>query len=241
MNDTVQSLDRGLNILKMLAEKGPLTASSVAKEMKLHQTSASRMLSSLQKAGFVKKPSFHSFALDYGALLFGGIAMSGFPIVNAAVEVCEDIYGKHGLGVAVTTLLNSRLLYFARIWSDKASISMIDDSSFPVHLSSSGLALARAMGKREEKKILKQSMANNGENECNLEFLIETVEKSFLEMNFLYLENFANLKINSAAIFEHDNRKMALSVFSHTKKVSPNKISRMLNEGIASLKTKLAG
>ena len=71
-NSSVQSLDRGLKVLELLAENDKMTASAIAEKLGLHQSSASRLLNSLVTAGLVCKPSFHSFSLDYGVLLFAG-------------------------------------------------------------------------------------------------------------------------------------------------------------------------
>jgi DNA-binding IclR family transcriptional regulator len=46
----VQTFDRGLEILRLLAVNKRMTASKLAQEIGIHQTSASRMLQSLQKA-----------------------------------------------------------------------------------------------------------------------------------------------------------------------------------------------
>ena len=101
----IQSLDRGLEILKLLAEEGRITASFAAARLGIHQSSASRLLMSLQKAGLVRKPDFHSFAPDFGLLSFAGMAMEGFPEAAASVEVCDRIARESGHCASVATLM----------------------------------------------------------------------------------------------------------------------------------------
>ena len=63
-----QSFNRGLEMLRLLAERGPMSGAALARELRIGQSSASRLLQSLQEAKLVRKPGLHRFDLDYGLL-----------------------------------------------------------------------------------------------------------------------------------------------------------------------------
>ena len=68
-----QALTRGLEVLRLVAEaRGPMTSTEIARRVGLHQSWVSRVLGTLIEAGYVRKPSYHGFAADYGVLALGG-------------------------------------------------------------------------------------------------------------------------------------------------------------------------
>ncbi|OGV49348.1 MAG: hypothetical protein A2X49_11725 [Lentisphaerae bacterium GWF2_52_8] len=230
----VQSFDRGLEILKLLAENKKMTASAIAEKIGFHQTSATRMLQSLQKAKFVYKPDFHSFALDIGVLVLGSISMESFPLISRAAEACNQIKNKTGLDAAVATLVDERLLYFSK--TDKtASFKLIDDSSYPVHLSSLGLILSHAQGKRAALRIINQSIKKQSSNQFTADKLYELVEESVTRHGFLYMKDFAGNKINCSMAFNYERGEAALSVFSKEKYLLPEECRFLLLENIKKL------
>ena len=155
----VQSLDRGMKIMGLLADRGPLSATAIAAELGIHQSSASRLLSVLFDSGFVRKPSYHSFALDYGALVFAGRAMHCFPAIPAAASACNRIARETGLNATVGMLWQDRLLYLTRTNAD-SSIVLIDNSDFAIHESSLGRCLACERGREASVELFIRSLGS---------------------------------------------------------------------------------
>jgi hypothetical protein len=153
----VQSLDRGMKIMGLLADRGPLSATAIAAELGIHQSSASRLLSVLFDSGFVRKPSYHRFALDYGALVFAGRAMHCFPAIPAAASACNRVTRETGLNATVGILWQDRLLYLTRTNAD-SSIVLIDNSAFTIHESSLGRYLAYERGREAAVELFFRSM-----------------------------------------------------------------------------------
>ncbi len=190
-NSFVQSLARGVEVLKLLARHGPMTATALASELGLHQSSASRLLRSLQQAGLVHKPAYHSFSIDYGALLLAGVAMRGFGEVAASTQVAMEIHSRTGHGAAAAVLRENRLIYLAQVHPGaNAAITLISDSSFPVHQSSLGLALALAEGKDSLRRVVigscKQSGVANPDAEA--ERTVHMACESMREHGFLFIK-----------------------------------------------------
>lgn len=232
--NSIQSLNRGLGILKLLAKNKKMTASAIALKLDIHQSSASRLLKSLLEAGFVRKPDFHSFALDYGVLLFGGIAMQGFPIVGISADICKTLKEKYDIEAAVAILRDERLVYLARTGNNNtASITLVDDSNFPIHRSSLGLALSHNEGHEQMREIIRASMISYGEVDYTLDHICNIATGSIEKHNFLYLKNFADNTLNAAKLFEFDNTPAALAIFTNSEtSLTPSKANKILDEGI---------
>lgn len=234
---SIQSLDRGLAILSLLGLHGRLSASAIAGELGVHQSSASRLLHSLVKAGFVRKPDFRSFALDYGVLLFAGLAMEKFPAVAASAQVCGEIHQRTGFGAAVAILQKRRLLFLARIASGaSASLQLLDDSDYPVHASILGLPLCLAQGRRKMVALLRESITRNpGRGGSDPVALADLAERSVKEHGFFYLERFLTHLFGAALPFVVDGETAVLAIFSASLRCPPDEARRILEEGIRSI------
>ncbi|MCC7493446.1 MAG: helix-turn-helix domain-containing protein [Fimbriimonadaceae bacterium] len=208
----VQSLARGLAILELLAERGALTATAVAAELGIHQSSASRLLADLQAAGLVRKPSYHRFALDYGALVFAGRALQGFPAIAAAAGVCNQITAATGLNATVAMLYGERLLYLTRANADHSMV-LVDTSDYPLHASSLGCHLAHDRGLPAGTALLGRSLAAAGEDPATAAALLAAVSANIAAHGLLLWREVAGNALNAATTFELDGRRAGLAIF----------------------------
>lgn len=227
---TIQSLDRGMRILELLAENQGMTASAIAEDLEIHQSSASRLLNSLVKAGLVYKPGFHLFALDYGVLVFAGKTMRGFPLVSKATTVCDDILHDRGYNAATAVLHGSHLIYLA-VCVTGASIRLMDDDNFPVHLSSLGRGLACEHPREKAVAIFAESIANYGGG-VDPDEIYNTAKRSFDENGIFYMENENNNVFNAAKTFKFGNRSAGLAIYSQTENVDVKEAKTLLDKSI---------
>ena len=225
---TVQSLERGLQIMELLARDKVMTATQIGASLGIHQSSASRLLNSLVRSGFVRKPDYRSFALDYGALIFAGRAMDCFPVIEKATAVCNGITRKYGYSATVAILKSNHLLYLTRSNED-ASLVLIDSHLWPLSQSVPGLILACEQG--EERAVtlftkydqLKQKEAVS---------LYKKVVREQNEEGFLLLAPFGSNKFNGGLPFSLDDERAALAVFSPTRPaLGRDKMKKILEEG----------
>jgi len=215
--DSIQSLDRGLEILKLLAEEGRITASAAAKRLGIHQSSASRLLMSLQKAGLVRKPDFHSFAADFGLLSFAGVAMNSFPEVAVCAERCGRMAQERNCSATAATLFRGRLIYLARVAPGGAgALRLVDDSRFPIQRSSLGLLLAYRLGREEMLKLLtaKLKEEQSPSPEDDAEALYKMTDRSLGEHGLLDLKGIGENSFNYAMDFETPSGRFAYALFS---------------------------
>ncbi|HEV8245178.1 MAG TPA: helix-turn-helix domain-containing protein [Polyangiaceae bacterium] len=137
-----QALARGLKVLDVVAESPvPLTSTEIARRVGLHQSWVSRILTTLTVAGYVRKPSYHSFASDYGVLTLGTNAQHHFPLVTRPREALAELANQlpDGSHLTLGTLWHGQLVYLIR--ATRGAPVAAAFSGFPLHLSTIALRL----------------------------------------------------------------------------------------------------
>lgn len=244
----VQSLERGMDILRLLARHPALTATAIARELGVHQSSASRLLASLHRAGFVRKPDFHAFALDYGTLVFAGQALSCFPVVRAASTECNRLQRRQpGFSAAVGILWEDRILYLTRANHD-ATQKLIDDDEFPPHRSSIGLALVAEQPAVEARALLQNSLqrygdADNPSTAAAMARRLWTQTRANIRRHgFFYARDMGLNRLNAALTFATDGPTAALAFFGGDGEAdvpSPESVRVWLTESVDRIRAQL--
>lgn len=134
-------LTAGLEILRILAEAdGPLTATAIAERIDLHVSNVSRTLRVLAQAGYVRKPTYHSFAPDLGVLSLAGAAASRLPAVARTRSAVRELAAASGLQATLAALFRDQVLYLNRCQPGQEPVSAVA-GGFPLHRSVVGLRL----------------------------------------------------------------------------------------------------
>src|SRR5699024_6769359 len=96
----VEALARGLTVLRSLVDAGrPLSATAIAREMGLHQSSVSRLLATLADTGFVRKTAA-GFTPDFGVLSLAS-SIEQFPLIDRPRAAMQRI-GEQAGGLNVS-------------------------------------------------------------------------------------------------------------------------------------------
>ncbi|MBN2643145.1 MAG: helix-turn-helix domain-containing protein [Victivallales bacterium] len=230
-----QSFNRGIAIMKLLAANGGMTASDIARELEINQSSVSRLLQSLISAGFVYKPGFQRFALDYGILTFAGVALDNFPLASAAAKVCNSIHERHSCGVAVAVLSAGRLLYLAFTGeAPDSGLKLIDDSDYPIHRSSLGLVLCCTVGEQTFMELVPDSIRRH-EDTINANILYRMVREDLSATGVYRLNQNVNGGFNAARPFIYSGRPAALGIFHHGRSIDSETATAVLGQGVKAL------
>lgn len=137
-----QALERGLDVLRVLAEAPhPLTSTEIASQVGLHQSWTSRVLKTLSNAGYVRKPSYQQFALDYGVLTLGTSAPDLFAFaVKPRTAMAKLASQVDGCLVSLGMLHQGLLIWFLRTLKGQDTVT-ISSGRYPLHLSTIALRL----------------------------------------------------------------------------------------------------
>ncbi len=134
-------LTTGLDILRILAEAAePLTATAIAERVGLHVSNVSRTLAVLARHGYVRKPTYHSFAPDLGVLALAGAAAYRLPAVARTGAAVAALARASGLQATLAALHRGQVLYLHRC-SPGGEAVVAEAGGWPLHLSVVGLRL----------------------------------------------------------------------------------------------------
>ncbi len=134
-------LANGLDILRILAEAdAPLTATAIAERVGLHVSNVSRTLRVLMQNGYVRKPTYHSFAPDVGVLALAGSAADRLPAIRLTKSSMQEAARASGLQASLAALHNDQVLYLHHCQPDGTTVSGVA-GGFPLHRSVVGLRL----------------------------------------------------------------------------------------------------
>jgi IclR family pca regulon transcriptional regulator len=157
-----KALTRGLEILRLLVESEPMTSTEVAARLGLHQSSASRILKTLSAAGYVRKPTYQSFTVDYGVLTLGGRAVRNFQLMTRPRAVLVAMAEENpDFLVTLSTLWQNELIYLVRAQRGQEVVSG-HAGSYPLHLSTVALRLLLDRPEKEAVATLSASKRRYG-------------------------------------------------------------------------------
>ncbi|MFC7625206.1 helix-turn-helix domain-containing protein [Microlunatus sp. GCM10028923] len=154
-----QSLARGLQMLRILADDGPLTATELGARLGIHQSSASRGLAALIEAGYVRKDDHGRFECSYGVL---GLAdsVSRLPLVKRLRAGARKIIERYpDVTIAVCMLWRQDVLHLARARTGQLSLW---NGGWPLNVSTPGLRLLAELPDDEAVAILDRSRERVG-------------------------------------------------------------------------------
>src|SRR5699024_3232666 len=93
----VQSVDRAVTILKLLAEDEGLTVSEVAEQLDVHVSTASRLVSGLRAHDLVERSeNSGGLRLGVGLLRLAGVMVSRLDIATYSQPVCDGLAAQVG-------------------------------------------------------------------------------------------------------------------------------------------------
>jgi IclR family pca regulon transcriptional regulator len=148
--DFVQSLDRGLAVIRCFSSEHPsLTLSEVAERTGLTRAAARRFLLTLQELGYVGS-SGRQFSLRPRVLALGYAYLSSFSVAQIAQPHLEDLAEQLHESCSVSVLDGDDLVYVARASANRImTISLTVGTRLPPYPTSMGRVLLAHMPEAE--------------------------------------------------------------------------------------------
>jgi|GEM_PF-1341611 len=157
-----QALARGLYVLRRLVESPrPMSATELAKELGLHQSSISRVMATLGEAGYVRKNERGQFVPDYGVITLAA-ETTRLPLLTRPVPVFRALLEKYPTITVTTAMLwRSEMLYLVR--SNSGSIvHTYEYHGYALNASAPGLRLLLDLPEDEALALLAESRERRG-------------------------------------------------------------------------------
>jgi DNA-binding IclR family transcriptional regulator len=161
----VQSVDRALTILELLAADGRLGVSEIAALLDVHKSTASRLLATLEAHGLAEQlPDRGRYQLGLGVLRLAGATRSRMDVVQESRPVTAPLAARVGETVNVVILSGRETLYLDQVSGTSAlQIHNWVGKRNPIHATANGRVLLAHVSDGERDAILAAATAPDGE------------------------------------------------------------------------------
>ena len=147
----VQSVDRALSVLEILAKRGVAGVTEIAGELGVHKSTASRLVAVLESRGFVEQLADRGkYRLGFGIVRLAGALTVQRDLAHESRGACESLAADVGETVDVAILDGDRVINISEVRGPAAvaSHNWVGQST-PPHATSSGkVLLAYGDGRR---------------------------------------------------------------------------------------------
>jgi DNA-binding IclR family transcriptional regulator len=153
----VQSVDRALQILDILAREGDAGVSEIAEEMGVHKSTASRLVGSLVGRELVRQNNERGkYQLGFGILRLASSIPGRLSVVREAGDVLESLAARYKETVNLAVLRSNYAVNVDQAMGP-STLATYDwvGSLTPLHATSSGKVLLAALPADERDTILK--------------------------------------------------------------------------------------
>jgi DNA-binding IclR family transcriptional regulator len=144
---SVQSVDRALSILEILADRGPSGVTDVAAELGVHKSTASRLMAELEAHQLVEQVGERGgYRLGFGIVRLAGATSAQLDLTRQSRAACEELAAELDETVNIAVLEGSWVINIsqARGGAAIASQNWVGQLT-PPHATSSGKILLAAL------------------------------------------------------------------------------------------------
>jgi DNA-binding IclR family transcriptional regulator len=154
---TVQSVDRAVAILEILARDGEAGVTDIARELGVHKSTAFRLMAALDRRELVAQDSARGkYRLGVGIVRLAGAAGARLDLVQESRPVCQALAREVGETVNIAVLSGSDALYLDQVAGPSAlSPHNWAGQRIPLHATSDGKILLAYLAPERAAECLK--------------------------------------------------------------------------------------
>ena len=144
---TVQSVDRAVSVLEILASAGEVGVTEIAAELGVHKSTAFRLVAALENRGLVEQNSERGkYRLGVGILRLAGATAARLDIVQESRAVTRELAASTGETVNVCVMSDGASLYVDQIAGSSALQPQYwVGQRLPLHATSNGKILLSSL------------------------------------------------------------------------------------------------
>jgi DNA-binding IclR family transcriptional regulator len=152
----VQSVDRAVSVLELLATHGELGITEIAREMEVHKSTVSRLVSVLESRGLVEQLSERGkYAIGFGIVRLAGAVAGRMDLAKLGHPVCHALAEELGETVNIAVADDGAAI---NVSQERASAAIAAENWIgrrtPLHATSSGKILLASMTPEQREEIL---------------------------------------------------------------------------------------
>nr|WP_255430177.1 IclR family transcriptional regulator [Streptomonospora sp. PA3] len=153
----VQSVDRAITVLEILAQHGEAGVTEIAAELGVHKSTAFRLVGALERRGLVEQPGLRGkYQLGFGIIRLAGTMAAGLDLTQQSRRVCEDLASDLGETVNIAIPSGDMVVNIDQVRGASAIVSQnwIGRQN-PLHTTSTGKVLLAYMRVSDQRRVLR--------------------------------------------------------------------------------------
>jgi DNA-binding IclR family transcriptional regulator len=175
----VQSVDRAVTVMEILAREGWAGVTEIARELDIHKSTVFRLLATLERRGMVEKhDATQKYRLGFGVLRLASTVRASLDLVRAARPVCERLSRMTEETVNVAVLEDGDVvnIHQVNLSTNRVTVDWLG-SHTPLHCTSSGKVLLAGASEPERSALLRRPFrAYTDETVTQVEVLLAELE-----------------------------------------------------------------
>ncbi|WP_202449370.1 IclR family transcriptional regulator [Streptomyces sp. SID2999] len=226
---SVQSVDRAVSVLEILARHGEAGVTEIAEELDVHKSTAFRLLGVLENRGLVSQASDRGkYFLGAGVLRLAGAAAVRLDVSQEGVPVCREAADELGETVNIAVLDDDAAV---NVMQARGTASVTAQNWLgrrtPLHATSSGKVLLAHMPPTLREGFLARPLPRFTERTVTGAALLRTELDSVVERGYAVTTDELELGLAAAAapIRAHDGKVIAaISVSGPVYRLGPERL-----------------
>jgi DNA-binding IclR family transcriptional regulator len=238
----VQSVDRALLLLEILASLGQAGVTEIAGELGVHKSTASRLIAVLESRGFVEQTSDRGkYRLGFTIARLAGAGSARIDLVKASQEVCDTLARDVGETTNLAILDEDRIVNIVEaIGPEQISLRTWVGQSCPAHATSSGKVLLAGLEAAELRARLADPLASFTARTVVTLTDLETELATVRERGWAAVVEELEVGLNAVSAPIRDsgsNTVGALSVSGPAYRLSPDRFPDVAKQTMAAAET----
>jgi DNA-binding IclR family transcriptional regulator len=163
---SVQSVDRAISVMEFLSHRGWSGVTEISRELKIHKSTAYRLLTTLRDRGLVEQDAAtEKYRLGFGLVLLARAVSADLDILRCARPVCERLSERTGETVTIAVLEGDDAVIIHQSIS-RASVLGVDWTGrhTPLHATAAGKIFLAYMPEGQLLSILGRPLERFTEN-----------------------------------------------------------------------------
>jgi len=230
LRNKVQSLDRALEILRLLGSEPEMRVTDLARRLEVHKSTVFRLLATLQEHGLVEQnPTTEKYRLGYGLVRLAGAVVAELDLARASRSVLEELATRTGETVNLAILQGEQVVNIDQIAAPNlvVNVNWVGKQT-PLHATSNGKVLLAYLSEDERRRLLDRSLPRLTPRTITDPRILEKQLHRVLTDGYAFTLEELELGLNAVAapVYAADGRvQAAVSVAGPSYRVTPQRLS----------------
>jgi DNA-binding IclR family transcriptional regulator len=153
---SLQSVNRALSALELVADAGEIGVSELGRQLGVHKATASRLAAVLAERGLLERdPVSERYRIGFGLVRLAGAAMSGLDLVRLARPILETLAERSREASNLGVRSGDDVVYVDQIAGSRAivTVSWVGRRT-PLHCTSNGKVLLAWADEQDRERVL---------------------------------------------------------------------------------------